>query len=155
MKKIIFYILFILSLIPFGVFAENQVHSIAYNESFYPGCYDVEKKVMNGKGPSFLCQKYAIDGEPATCLDPDIPNPDYINEYYKLDASSSFGKGLIAMANFAKANGVSETNQAHAYRIYTIKVNPLTGGNVIGPARIEYMRNYSDPGVVTDMVNAG
>lgn len=158
MKKIIFYILFILSLIPFGAFAENQVHSIAYNGSFYPGCYDVDAKKMYGQGPSFLCQKYAIDGEPATCLDPDIPNPDYINEYYKLDSSNSFGKGLIAMANFAKANNVTETNQAHAYRIYTMKVNPIVGlvyGDIVPAIGLDAMIAYSSSDSIGNMVNAG
>lgn len=155
MKKIIYYISFILLLIPLVGFADDQTHTIKYDGAFYSGCYDVVNKVMNGQGPSYLCQKYAIDDQPATCLDPDVPNPDFINVYKKLDVRDTFAKGLIAMANYVKSTTIDLTSQAHAYRIYTMKVNPLTGGGVIGSTKIQLMKDYSSSDQIGTMVNVG
>ena len=154
MKKNIIFILYILLFIPLMVYGENnQNHSIKLNGAFYPGCGNTLP--MNGQGPSFLCQKYAIDDEEATCLDPDLSNPDFINTYEVLDTSTAFGRGLVAMSNFAKLNNVSSINQAHAYRIYTMKIDPRTGGGVIGPAKIGYMTSYSSSDSIGQMVNIG
>lgn len=124
MKKIIYYISLILLLIPLVGFADDQNHTIGMNGAFYTGCGS-----NGGQGPSLLCQRYSIDGETATCLDPDAPNPNIINSYTKITVNDgAFAKGLIAMANYAANSGISERDQAHAYRIYTMKVNPHYGG---------------------------
>lgn len=136
MKKIIYYISLILLLIPLVGFADDQNHTIGMNGAFYTGCGS-----NGGQGASLLCQKYSIDGETATCLDPDAPNPNIINSYAKITLNDGdFAKGLIAMANYAANSGISERDQAHAYRIYTMKVNPHYGGVGIDTG---YIAGYS------------
>lgn len=136
MKKIIYYISLILLLIPLVGFADDQNHTIGMNGAFYTGCGS-----NGGQGASLLCQKYLIDGETATCLDPDAPNPNIINSYTKITLNDgAFAKGLIAMANYAANSGISERDQAHAYRIYTMKVNPHYGGVGIDTG---YIAGYS------------
>jgi len=158
MKKIIYYISFILLLIPLVGFADDQTHTFGYDGVFYTGCGATDTKPMEGHAPSFLCQKYAIDKQPAACLDPDIPNPDFINVYKKLDVRDTFAKGLIAMANYVKSTTIDLTSQAHAYRIYTMMVSPNVGSvkGDIAPLRvIENMENYSATDQIGLMVNVG
>ena len=158
MKNIIYYISFILLLIPLVGFADDQTHTIKYDGAFYTGCYDVVNKKMNGQGPSSLCQKYAIDDQPATCLDPDVPNPDFINVYEKLDVRDTFAKGLIAMANYVKSISIDITSQAHAYRIYTMMVSPNLGeyvADIVPMDAINEMKNYSKTDQIGLMVNVG
>ena len=148
MKKII-YIIASLFLIPLSVSAET--FDIGYNGAFYSGCGE-----SSGQGPSALCQRYSIKGENATCIDADNASPDIINtsHTYKVN-DDTFGDGLIAMANYAKINGISEINQAHAFRIYTMKVNPLSGGGVIGSGTRQAMINYSSSDQIGTMVKVG
>lgn len=119
---------------------------------------------------SFLQYKYKVDSLNVTCIDPDLANPD--PEGYKdcrgvtlagadlikttLDSSDNFGRGLIAIANYIKANGISdEINIADAYRIYTMKINPRTGGGVIGATNVDHLKNYNEPGIVNEIVKIG
>ena len=93
MKKIIYYISLILLLIPLVGFADDQNHTIGMNGAFYTGCGS-----NGGQGASLLCQKYLIDGETATCLDPDAPNPNIINSYTKITLNDgAFAKGLMVI----------------------------------------------------------
>ena len=148
MKKIV-YVIASLLLIPLSVSAET--FDIGYNGAFYSGCGE-----SSGQGPSALCQRYSIKGENATCIDADNASPDIINtsHTYKVN-EDTFGDGLIAMANYAKINGMSEINQAHAFRIYTMKVNPLSGGGVIGSGTRQAMINYSSSDQIGTMVKVG
>ena len=148
MKKIV-YVIASLLLIPLVVSAET--FDIGYNGAFYSGCGE-----SSGQGPSALCQRYSIKGENATCIDADNASPDIINtsHTYKVN-EDTFGDGLIAMANYAKINGISEIYQAHAFRIYTMKVNPLSGGGVIGSGTRQAMINYSSSDQIGTMVKVG
>lgn len=143
MKKIIYYISLILLLIPLVGFADDQNHVFGLNGVFdgYSGC-----GADGGWGISHLCQRYSVDGENATCLDPNLASPDFINVYEKVDTSKPFGRGLIAMANYAENNKISEADQAHAYRIFTMKVNFRPEGDVIGAGTIKSIREYSPTG---------
>lgn len=143
MKKIIYYISLILLLIPLVGFADDQNHVLGLNGVFdgYSGC-----GADGGWGISHLCQRYSVDGENATCLDPNLASPDFINVYEKVDTSKTFGSGLIAMANYAENNKISEADQAHAYRIFTMKVNFRPEGDVIGAGTIRSIREYSPSG---------
>ena len=73
--------------------------------------------------------KYQIDGKEVVCLDATSWNPDFVNykNTYKYDSADDFGKGLIAISNYARKNGLSGTNLADVYRIYTANVSPQSG----------------------------
>lgn len=148
MKKII-YIIASLLLIPLSVSAEK--FDIGYNGAFYDGCGE-----SGGQGPSALCQIYSIKGKNATCIDADNASPDVIDTTHTYTyKDEGFGRGLIAMANYAKINGISERDQAHAFRIYTMKVNPPSGSGVISSGTRQAMINYSASGQINSMVNVG
>lgn len=73
--------------------------------------------------------RYQIDGKEVVCLDATSWNPDFVNykNTYKYDSADDFGKGLIAISNYAKKNGLIGTNLADVYRIYTANVSPQSG----------------------------
>lgn len=121
----------------------------------YAGAYQSGCTSATGVGPSHLCQKYTVDGEAATCLDPAVPNPDIgkenLTETTLTVDSSSYAKGLIAIANYASINGMSELEIAHAYRIYTAKADPRSGDVI----NISSVAGASAGGSIGSAVNIG
>lgn len=145
MKKSKIFLL-ILILLPINIFAAQEAESIdritlGHNSTYKSGCSESN----SGLPPSNLCHKYTIEGESATCIDADNASPDYLNRVvrYTVDSSDEFGLGLIAMANYAKINGVSEEDQAQAFRIYTFKVSDRQRGGILSFASGEALMGYT------------
>lgn len=140
-----FLILFI-SFFPLVVSAST----LGYGGAYQSGCTSA-----TGVGPSHLCQKYTVDGEAATCLDPAVPNPDIgkenLTETTLTVDSGGYAKGLIAIANYASINGMSELEIAHAYRIYTAKADPRSGDVI----NIGIVAGASAGGSIGSAVNIG
>ena len=78
---------------------------------------------------TYVGNKYQIDGKEVVCLDATSWNPDFVNykNTYKYDSADDFGKGLIAISNYARKNGLSGTSLADVYRIYTANVSSQSG----------------------------
>lgn len=145
MKKILFILI---SFFPIWVSAST----LGYGGSFYPGMCN---SASDGFGPTHLCQKYTVDGKTATCLDPAIPNPDFnvdnLTKTVLTVNDGAFAKGLIALSNYVALNNMSDTDIAHAYRIYTAKTDPRTGGII----NISTVANASVSGNIANAVKIG